>query len=37
LDSVSELFTFVSILALSLHSLIGGGDLNIIVSLLWWC
>jgi hypothetical protein len=37
LFSASELLTFVNILALLLHSLIGGGDLNIIVNLLgWW-
>jgi hypothetical protein len=31
------MLTFINILALSLHLLIGGGDSNIIVSLLWWC
>jgi hypothetical protein len=37
LSSASELLTFVSILALSLRLLIGGGELNIIVNLLGWC
>jgi hypothetical protein len=37
LVSASELLTLVNILALLLCSLIGGGDLNIIVNLLGWC
>jgi hypothetical protein len=37
LVSASELLTLVNILALLLRSLIGGGDLNIIVNLLGWC
>jgi hypothetical protein len=37
LASASEFLTFVHILALSLHSLIGGEELNMIVNLLgWW-
>jgi hypothetical protein len=37
LANMSVLLTFVNICMLSLHSLVGGGELNMIINLLGWC
>jgi hypothetical protein len=37
LVNVSVLLTFVNICVLSLHLLVDGGELNMIINLLRWC